>query len=181
MKCLVLSGAAALAFAAIGPAALAQDAPATCYLQVGKLMADPPEGVGEFGTALHQLEAVLRPQVDEIKQLRADLASVQQRQQAAMQSDESNANLVTLQDEAQRLTAELTAKQDQLKLDFTAQQTALVRPVQTRVSARAQTFATEHGCGEIKMARSADLAALQAGSARDVTGEFVTWYVADHS
>ena len=64
----------------------------------------------------------------------------------------------------------------QLKEEMSAQQQALVGPVQARVAERAQTFGTEHGCSKIDMAREPDLDALQSAGARDVTGEFVAWY-----
>ena len=77
--------------------------------------------------------------------------------------------------------AELETKQNQLKLDYAEQQRALVGPVQARVSERAQAFATVQGCGQLKMARAPDLAALTTAGSRNVTGEFVTWYLANKS
>ena len=59
------------------------------------------------------------------------------------------------------------------------QQRALVGPVQTRVSERAQVFATQRGCAELKMARTPDLAALTSAGSQNVTSEFVTWYLAN--
>jgi Skp family chaperone for outer membrane proteins len=173
---LVVTSGAVLAFAA--PAAQAQNASATCYVQVGTLMADPPQGVGELGAAIRQLDVALRPQVEEINLLKAELERSQQRQREAMQSEDGgDADLIALQDETRKLRADLDAKQSQLKLDYSAQREALVGPVQTRVSERARAFAAQRGCGEMKMARTADLAGLQAASAQDMTGDFVSWYV----
>jgi hypothetical protein len=180
MKHIVLMGGAALALA--GPAALAQNgsahAPATCYVQVGTLMAEPPEGVGDLGAAIKQLDIALRPQVEEIHVLRTRLERVQQRQREAMQNEEGGgSDLIELQEEGRTLIAQIEAKRTQLHLDYAAQRQALVAPVQTRVSQRAQAFASERGCGDMKMARTADLAGLQAASAQDMTGDFVAWYV----
>ena len=171
---LLATGGAVLTFTA--SAALAQNASATCYVQVGTLMADPPQGVGDLGAALRQLDIALRPQVEEINLLKAELERLQQRQREVMQSDDGDTDLIALQDETRRLRADLEAKQSQLKLDYSAQREALVGPVQTRVSEQARDFAAQRGCGEMKMARSADLAGLQAASAQDMTGDFVAWY-----
>lgn len=164
---------AALALA--GQAAMAQDATAPCYLEVGKLVADPPEGVGELGEALRRLDAALRPQVEEIKVLKAQLERIEQRQREALQNDDGS-DLVALQADALRITEELDMKRRQLKLDYAAQRDAIVGPVQARVSERARAFASQSGCKEMKMARSGDLASLRAASARDMTPQFVAWY-----
>ena len=194
-KMLIICGAA-VAFAS--PAALAQGAPATCYVHLGKLMADPPEGVGELGAAIRQLDTALRPQVEQIKLLESELARLQQRQREVMQADASQgeapmqnvalqteggsgSDLAELQDETQRVREQLVARRQQLHLDYAARRSELLAPVQARVNERAQVFASRHGCGQMKMARSTDLAALQAAAARDVTGEFVTWYAQNKS
>ena len=74
---------------------------------------------------------------------------------------------------------QLGEKQAQLKLDYAAQQQALLGPVQARISRGAQAFQATSGCAEVKMARAPDLAALTAAGARDVTGDFVAWYLAN--
>jgi Skp family chaperone for outer membrane proteins len=170
---LITCGAGLLAFAS--PAALAQSASSPCYLEISKLVADPPQGVEELGTALHRLDEALRPQVEEIKVLQEQLDRIQQRQREALQSEEE-IDLVALQADEQRIAADLEAKRSQLKLDYAEQRRALVAPVQTRVSQRAQAFASEHGCKGLKMARAGDLANLRAASARNMTATFVAWY-----
>ena len=196
MKSMLILGAAAVAFA--GPAAMAQSAPATCYVRLGKLMADPPEGVGELGAAIRELDTALRPQVEQIKLLEAELDRLQQRQREALQTAAppgaatvqnvalqteraSSSELAELQEETQRVREQLVARRQQLHLDYAAQRSELLAPVQARVNERAQVFASRHGCGQMKMARTTDLAALQAAAARDVTGEFVTWYAQNKS
>ena len=161
-------------------------------------MADPPEGVGELGAAIRQLDTALRPQVEQIKLLESELARLQQRQREVMQADASQgeapmqnvalqteggsgSDLAELQDETQRVREQLVARRQQLHLDYAARRNELLAPVQARVNERAQVFASRHGCGQMKMARSTDLAALQAAAARDVTGEFVTWYAQNKS
>lgn len=175
-RMLIVCGAA---LALASPVAMAQDAPTACYLQVSKLVADAPDGVGELGEALRRLDSALRPQVEEIKVLEAQLERVEERQREALRGEEEDADLVALQADAQRIAEELDGKRSQLKLDFAAQRETLVEPVQVRVSERARTFASENGCGEIRMARAGDLAGLQAVSARDVTPQFVAWYRRD--
>jgi Skp family chaperone for outer membrane proteins len=177
MQKILIGAAGALALTATGAAIGQQPGSATCYIEVRRLMADPPAGVGDLGAAIRQLDVALRPQVEELNKLKADLAAVQQRQQRAAQSEEDTSDLVDLETEARRITAEIDAKQAQLKLDYAAQQQALVAPVQSHVSERAQAFSSERGCGQMKMARQADLPGLQSASAQDVTGDFVAWYV----
>lgn len=145
-----------------------------CFIEVGKLVA--PAGIGELGGAIRQLDAALRPQVEDIKRIKDELDAVQQRQQRAMTDDGGDIDLVKLDQERQQLAADLEEKHDRLKADYAAQQAAIVGPVQARVAQRAQAFGTERGCAELKMARAPELAALQSASARDVTGEFVAWY-----
>jgi hypothetical protein len=172
-RMLVTCGAGLAALAS--HSAMAQGAQSPCYLEVGKLVAEPPEGVGELGDALQQLDDALRPQVVEIKVLEAELDRIEQRQREALQSEEE-IDLVALQADTQRITTELEAKRAQLKIDYARQRQALVAPVQARVSQRAQAFAAQHGCRNLKMARAADLANLQATSARNMTATFVAWY-----
>jgi Skp family chaperone for outer membrane proteins len=171
---------------------------ASCYVEVSKLMADPPAGIGELGAAIRELDVKLRPQVEEVNALKAEIARLEARQAEAQGGEGGSGEAAEgFEDEtpraaapagpdptAERLTqaqTELETKQNQLKLDYAAQQRALVGPVQARVSERAQAFATAQGCGELKMARAPDLAALTTAGSRNVTGEFVTWYLANKS
>ena len=195
--------AAGLALAVLPATAAAQgDPPAavpasgSCYVEIAKLMADPPAGIGDIGAAIRELDVRLRPQVEEVNALKAQIARVEQRQSEAS-SGSSGGGEASFEDdgpalpppvredpqaeELQRLQTELQAKQDQLKLDYAAQQQALVGPVQSRVSERAQAFASERGCAELKMARAPDLAALTSAGSQNVTGEFVAWYLASKS
>lgn len=190
MKRMLIACGAALALMA--PPALAQDASATCYVRLGQLMADPPEGVGEVGAAIRQLDTALRPQVEQIKLLETELDRLQHRQREALQTATpqgaatlqnvalterpAGSDLAELQEDTLRVREQLVARRQQLQTDYAAQRQALLAPVQTRVNQKAQVFAGQHGCGQIKMARSSDLAGLQAATARDVTGQFVTWY-----
>lgn len=176
MQRVLIGAAGALALSASGAAIGQQPGSATCYIEVGRLMADPPTGVGDLGAAIRQLDVALRPQVEELNRLRAELQGLQQRQQRAMQAENDNADLVALDEETRRLAAEIEAKHAQLRLDYAAQQQAIVAPVQARVSERAQAFSAEHGCSQMKIARASELEGLRAAAAQDVTGEFVTWY-----
>ena len=187
--------AAGLALAALPCSAAAQGAPApaSCYVEVAKLMAEPPTGIGDLGAAIRELDVKLRPQVEEVNALKAQIARIEQRQaEATTRTEDASFEgearpqlpAVTRDpdaEELQRLQTELQTKQDKLKLDYAEQQRALVGPVQTRVSERAQAFATERGCAELKMARAPDLAALTSEGSQNVTGEFVTWYLANKS
>jgi len=187
--------AAGLALAALPSSAAAQGAPAaaSCYVEVAKLMGDPPAGIGELGAAIRELDVKLRPQVEEVNALKAQIARIEQRQaeapggagEASFEGEERTQLPIVTRDrdaeELQRLQVELQAKQDQLKRDYAEQQRALVGPVQTRVSARAQAFASQRGCAELKMARAPDLAALTTAGSQNVTGEFVAWYLANRS
>lgn len=205
MKTFLVAGAAC-ALAAFPAFAPAQGAPApatsgtACYVEVAKLMGDPPAGIGELGAAIRELDTKLRPQVEAVNALKAEIARLEARQNEAQgaqpagseasegfgeESARPAAAAPTGPDPtAERLTAaqaELETKQNQLKLDYAEQQRALVGPVQARVSERAQAFAATQGCGELKMARAPDLAALTTAGSRNVTGEFVTWYLANKS
>ena len=192
---IVLTAAAAPGFAQDAGAAPAPGPPA-CYIEVPKLMAEPPTGIGDLGAALRELDTRLRPQVEEILQLKAQIARLEQRPtEAGAGANDAGfegegeggdppralpiANDATAE-ELQRVQAELEAKQAQLKLDYAAQQTAIVGPVQARLSQGAQTYGSEQGCREIRMARTPDLAALTAAGARDLTGGFVAWYALNY-
>ena len=197
---------ATLALATLPACALAQGEPAAapapagtgCYVEVAKLMADPPAGLGDLGAAIRELDVKLRPQVEEVNALKAEIARLEGRQSEAQGGqaggegapeefgDDSPrpaaAALPASDATAERLRqaqAELATKQNQLKLDYAEQHRALVGPVQARVSERAQAFAAAHGCGELKMARAPDLAGLTTAGSRNVTGEFVAWYLAN--
>lgn len=174
------------------PDALGVPAPG-CYIEIQKLFGEPPAGIGDLGAALRTLDGQLRPQVTEINELKAQIARLEQRQaepaanvQEAVFEEEEERDLAPAlpaddpnAEELTRLQTQLGAKQDQLKLDYAAQQQALVGPVQTRVSQRAAAFATERGCARMKMARAPDLAELTSAGATNVTAEFVTWYLAN--
>jgi Skp family chaperone for outer membrane proteins len=189
----------AAALAALPAIASAQgDAPAApgsaCFIEVRQLMADPPAGIGDLGAAIRALDAALRPQVVEINELKAQIARLEQREvtaapatsieaafededdaprQAAPVADDRTA------EEIRRVQADLDARQARLKADYAAQQQALLGPVQARVSRGAQAFAATSGCAEVKMARGPDLPTLTTAGARNVTGEFVAWYLAN--
>lgn len=205
-KGFVAAGAALSALALLPAPALAQGDPAaapapgstSCYVEVAKLMADPPAGIGELGAAIRELDAKLRPQAEAVNALKAEIARLEARQaEGQAGSAGGNESAESFEDDspppaaaaapgpdpsAERLTqarAELEAKQNQLKLDYADQQRALVGPVQARVSERAQAFAAAQGCGQLKMARAPDLAALTTAGSRNVTGEFVSWYLAN--
>ena len=200
--------AAGFALAALSASALAQGepaaapaspaAPAACYVEVAKLMGDPPAGIGELGAAIRELDAKLRPQVESVNALKAEIARLEARQNEAQGAqlgggetaegfgDERPAAAAApasdpTAERLEQVQAELEAKQNQLKLDYAEQQRALVGPVQARVSERAQAFAAAQGCGELKMARAPDLAALTTAGSRNMTGEFVAWYLANKS
>lgn len=171
----------------------APTAPAdACYIEIHRLMAEPPAGIGELGAAIRELDAALRPQVEEIKVLKAQIARLQRQAEAGSQPGIEQASLDyddtalarpidddSAADEVMRLQAELGSRQDKLKHDYAAQQAMLVGPVQARISGGAQAFAAGHGCAGVKMARTPDLPALTEAGARNVTGEFVAWYVAN--
>ena len=197
---------AATAFAtcslgALSASALAQGEAATapaaagCYVEVAKLMGDPPGGIGALGAAIRELDARLRPQVEAVNALKAEIARLEARRQREAQgaqaagaaegfADESPQPAAALGPESTdvrlaQAQAELDAKHGQLKRDYAEHQRALVGPIQARVSERAQAFAAAQGCGELKMARAPDLAGLTSAGARNVTGEFVAWYLAN--
>jgi Skp family chaperone for outer membrane proteins len=167
----------------------------SCYIEVQRLMAEPPAGIGELGAAIRQLDASLRPQAEAINAIKAQIARLEERQNAADAPAVQNADFGEegdsapaappplagdpVAEEIRTLQADLDAKQAQLKLDYAAQQAAIVGPVQSKVSERAQAFAAQRHCAALKMARPPDLAALQTEGAQDVTGEFVAWYDAN--
>src|SRR5690606_39944503 len=79
MRTVLLAGGISLVITAT---ALAQGtappaAGGACYVELTRLMAEPPTGIGELGDAIRQLDAALRPQVEEIKVLKAQIARLQ--------------------------------------------------------------------------------------------------------
>jgi Skp family chaperone for outer membrane proteins len=195
MRTILLAAGATLAvFAATASAQ--GDAPAApgaaCYIEVRQLMAEPPAGIGDLGAAIRALDTALRPQVVEINELKARIARLEQREvaapatsiEAAFADDDAPQQAAPAPsdrtaEEIRGIRAELEAKQAKLKADYGAQQRALIGPVQARISRGAQAFAATSDCAEVKMARAPDLAALTAAGARNVTGEFVAWYLAN--
>ena len=194
--------AAGTALAALSATASAQaDAPAVapspsagCYIEIQKLFGEPPTGIGDLGAAIRALDVQLRPQVTEINELKAQIARLEQREvaaapetsvEAAFEDDDDAAPQASRQtdnrtaEEIARVQAQLDARQAQLQLDYAAQQRAHLGPVQARISQRAAAFASERGCTQMKMARAPDLEALRTAAAQDVTGDFVTWYLAN--
>lgn len=197
MRTILLAAGSVLAV--ISATALAQEtatppSAAGCYIELQRLMADPPGGIGDLGAAIRELDVKLHPQVEEINDLRAQIARLEQRsaepaaanvndalfeeedtapQAALPPTDDRTARQIT------ELQTQLDAKKAQLKLDYDAQRVAIVGPVQARVGQRVQAFATEHGCAQVKMARPPDLEALRTAAAQDVTSEFVAWYLAN--
>lgn len=193
MRTILLAGASlVLSAPAIAQGGTPATPATTCYIEVHRLMAEPPAGIGELGAAIRQLDAALRPQVEAIKVLKAQIARLQRQAETSAEPaiepvslDDDDTALARpvaedpAADEIMRLEAELGEKQHQLKRDYADRQGALVGPVQTRISHGAQAFAAGNCCAEVKMARQPDVAALTAAGARDVTTAFVTWYAAN--
>lgn len=196
MRTTLLAAGAMLAMTTTSTA-LAQGAapaapPATCYIEVKRLMAERPEGIGELGGAIRQLDEQLRPQVEEIKVLKAQIARLERQAETAARPGLEQASLDfgdtalaervaddPSAEEVMRMRMELDSKQDKLKHDYAARQQALVGPVQSRISRGAHAFAAANGCAEMKMARAADVEALAGNGARDMTSAFITWYLAN--
>lgn len=187
---IILVAATTLAAALSAQAQAQSAAPAAgCYIEVRSLMG--PSGLSDLSAAIRALDTALRPQVTEINALRAQIARLEQRDEApaagninsieAAFSDEPAAQPAVALDsqsaeQVRRLRTDLDARQDKLKADYAAQQRALIGPVQEQINRRAQAYATSNGCTALKMARSADLAGLSTSGARNVTLDFVSWY-----
>src|SRR5690348_1631198 len=87
-KSFLAAGLALVAFPASAiaqgePAAVPAPATAACYVEIAKLMADPPSGIGDLGAAIRELDAKLRPQVEEVNALKAEIARLEARQSEA--------------------------------------------------------------------------------------------------
>ena len=198
MRTILLAAGAALA--ALSVTVAAQDAapaapPAACYIELRQLMAERPDGIGDLAAAIRELDAALRPQVVEINTLKAQLARLEQREgqtppatslEAAFEEEDDSGPQAALPPADDRTTqqihgfqTEIAAKQARLKADYAAQQQALIGPVQARVNRGAQAFAAASGCADLKLARTADVAALTTAGVRNVTGDFVAWYLAN--
>ena len=198
MRTILLAAGAALA--ALSVTVAAQDAapaapPAACYIELRQLMAERPDGIGDLAAAIRELDAALRPQVVEINTLKAQLARLEQREgqqppatsmEAAFEEEDDSGLQAALPPADDRTAqqirgfqTEIAAKQARLKADYAAQQQALIGPVQARVNRGAQAFAAASGCADLKLARTADVAALTTAGARNVTGDFVAWYLAN--
>lgn len=198
---------AGVSTAAAAPLA-AQDAtppPGTCYIELQKLMAEPPNGISDLGAAIRELDTRLRPQVEEVSRLRRLVETLEQEQQQAMrtapvtdgdisrslrtvampvtagQASQEPGELAHLSMDLRRANEDLQAKQAQLKLDYAEQMRTIVGPVQARIGQRAQAFGTERGCRGLRMARVPEVAGLQSAGARDITVEFVSWYAVNKS
>ena len=67
--------AAGCALAAASAPLAAQEG-ARCFIEVRKLVTTPPAGIDELGGAIRRLDAALRPQVEEIKRLKREVAEL---------------------------------------------------------------------------------------------------------
>lgn len=183
---MVLVAAAALAAVLSAPsAAQSTAAPGACFIELHRLMADGPDGIGDLRTAIAQLDARLRPQVVEVTRLKRLVETLEAQQQQAMQAAGANGedsatagtrDVTRVSEDLRHTNDDLSAKQAQLKADYETQMRAIVGPVQQRIGQRATAFSVQQKCGSLKMARAPDLAALRSSGARDLTGEFVSWY-----
>jgi hypothetical protein len=169
-------------------------APSSCFIELRKLMAEPPAGIADLRAAIAQLDERLRPQVEEVNRLKRLAETLAQQQQQAMAAagapaEEEGApppaaqapDVARVSQDLRRTNDELAVKQAQLKTDYETQMRAIVGPVQARVGQRAIAFGSQRGCANLKMARAPDLAGLQSAGARDLTGEFVSWYATNKS
>lgn len=186
---------AAALTAIVSSPSLAQSAapPARCFIELHQLVAEGPAGIGELRSAIAKLDEQLRPEVAEVTRLRNLADTLETQQQQAMQavgrgdgefvpvSATQTNDVARVSQDLRRANDELAGKQARLKSDYEAQLRVLVGPVQQRISQRAIAFGTQRGCTELKMARTPDLAALRSSGARDLTGEFVTWYATGKS
>src|SRR5690606_13701929 len=87
MRTVLLAGGISLVITAT---ALAQGtappaAGGACYVELTRLMAEPPTGIGELGAAIRQLDTALRPQVEEIKVLKAQIARLERQTETVAQ------------------------------------------------------------------------------------------------
>lgn len=201
--------AAGIAAVVSVPLAAQSQAPApnqggTCYIELQKLMSDT-NGVGELSAAVRDLNTRLRPQVEEVGRLKRLVETLQEEQEVATRnapvtdgdiarSVRTVASPVALSEPAReprelahltmdlrRANAELQSKQMELRAAYGEQMRTIVGPVQTRISERAQTFSGQRGCRGLKMARLPEVAGLQSSGARNITGDFISWYAVNKS
>jgi hypothetical protein len=182
----------------------AQSQGGTCYIELQKLMSDT-NGVGELSAAVRDLNTRLRPQIEEVGRLKRLVETLQEQQEVAMRdapvtdgdisrSVRTVATPVALAEQAReprelahltmdlrRTNAELQSKQMELRAAYSEQMRAIVGPVQTRIGERAQTFGSQRGCSGLKMARMPEVAGLQSSGARNITGDFISWYAVNKS
>lgn len=169
-----------------------QAAGGTCFIQVSRLVTPAPQGIAELGGAIAALDDKLRPQVEEVNALKHRYDVLEMRLRQSQQTGDTiseegerqagnTAEVDRITREMQSVSAQLETKRAQLKTDYGEQMKVIVGPVQERVGQRAQAFGSSRGCGGLKMARNTDMAELQSAGARDVTGDFVTWYAANKS
>jgi len=171
-----------------------------CFIELQKLMADT-SGIADLRTAMRDLDAKLRPQVEEVRRLKHLVEALEREQEQAVvaaaavneaegavslrpvalpvavvasSADAGELGRATL--DLRHANEELEARRAQLKADYAAQMQAIVGPVQERVGQQAQAFGTQRGCTNVKVARNNDLGPLRSAGAQDVTRAFVSWY-----
>jgi len=179
---------ATASLAVLSAPSLAQTASApganTCYIEISRLMAGQ-SGIAELRAAVGLVNERLRPQADEVNRLKKVVDGLELQQQQAMQNVQSanddsagtpNGEITRINEDLRKANTELNEKQTQLKADYDAQMTALVGPIQQRVSARALAFGAQHHCANLKLAHAPDVAALRSSGAQDLTLDFVSAY-----
>src|SRR5690606_36994963 len=105
--------AAAAGLGAVSMPLAAEDGPpgsATCFIEVRALLAGPPSGIADLGSAIHGLDLKLRPQVEEITRLKQVVAQLEVRHQQAMQRDEEGADPLQLEEDARKMRSDLHAR-----------------------------------------------------------------------
>ena len=132
-------------------------------------MAEPPGGIAELGAAIRELDGALRPQIEEIKVLKAQIARLDRQVETGRGPELEQASFGyedtalaspppedSTAEEIMRLEAELGIKQDKLKADYAARQQALAH----RLGQRRRT-----GDVETQFHRGGDLVDVLAAGA----------------
>jgi hypothetical protein len=163
-----------------------------CYVEVAKLMAEPPAGIGELGAAIRELDVKLRPQVEEINALKAEIARLERaRPRRRAPPARRPKGSATRRRAGRRAAPRPIAPPSGSTPPSRARGQA--EPAQARLC-RAAARARRPGAGARRAsarrlsppsaaARAQDGPRARPRSARpagsqNVTGEFVTWYLA---
>ena len=167
-------------------ASLAQTAPsepaptaATRFINGEQLGQPAPRGIAEYAARLRQLDVAMQPYAVKLRTLSTQINAAREKQ-AQAERNGNKAVADTLGAEIRTLMTEAQQVQTDGNQAMQSQHRSLVAPVMARIGQAARRYGSLKGLADLRFANgAAEVKAMQAAGATDVTGDFATWYAAN--